>query len=64
LGGEKFLSCVLKEDENECVRGELVCYVWRSVTYLLINTYTLCTCYLLIIVTYTYILHTYLPRCL
>jgi hypothetical protein len=27
LGGEKFLSCVLKEDENECVRGELVCYV-------------------------------------
>jgi hypothetical protein len=31
-------------------------------TYLLIITYTLCTCYLLTIVTYTYILHTYLPR--
>jgi hypothetical protein len=30
-------------------------------TYLLIITYTLRTCYLLTNVTYTYILHTYLP---
>jgi hypothetical protein len=31
-------------------------------TYLFIITYTLRTCYLFIIVTYIYILHTYLPK--
>jgi hypothetical protein len=27
LGGKKIILCFLEEEENECVRGELISYV-------------------------------------